>query len=84
MNDKEILMDILEMEKNITVNTTYALNEASCDYLYKEIFKMHEQISKTTKEIFNFAYNEGFYPLEKAEQNKITKAIYNLKQELQK
>ena len=60
MTDKEFLMDILEMEKNMVVNMTYALNESSNDYLYKEFSKMFVNISKTTKDIFTLAYNLGF------------------------
>ena len=46
MNDKEYIMDILESEKNLSVNMTYALNEASCDKLYKSYLKMFENINK--------------------------------------
>ena len=34
MTDKEILMDVLENEKNMTTNMVYALNEASHEKLY--------------------------------------------------
>ena len=84
MNDKEFLMDILEMEKNMAVNMTYALNESSNDYLYKEFYKMFEDISKTTKDIFTLAYNLGFYNLEKETKEKIKKAISSLSQDLSK
>ncbi len=84
MTDKEFLMDVLEMEKNMAVNMTYALNEASCDYLYKELFKMFEAISKTTKDLFTLAYDTGYYTLEEETKSKIEKAIASLDQELSK
>ena len=70
MNDKEYIMDILESEKNLSVNMTYALNEASCDKLYKSYLKMFENINKKVKEIFDLSYKLGFYKLEKEEGKK--------------
>ena len=34
MNDKFILYDMLNTEKNMKINTATALNEASCDEIY--------------------------------------------------
>ena len=39
MNDENYLNDILETEKNMSVNFTYALNEASNETLFNEIIK---------------------------------------------
>lgn len=82
MNDKEYIMDILESEKNLSVNMTFALNEASCDKLYKSYLKMFENINKKVKEIFDLSYKLGFYKLEKEESKKIKSTIKTLTQEL--
>lgn len=82
MNDKEYIMDILESEKNLSVNMIYALNEASCDKLYKSYLKMFENINKKVKEIFDLSYKLGFYKLEKEEGKKIKSTIKTLTQEL--
>ena len=82
MNDKEYIMDILESEKNLSVNMTYALNEASCDKLYKSYLKMFENINKKVKEIFDLSYKLGFYKLEREEGKKIKSTIKTLTQEL--
>ena len=82
MNDKEYIMDILESEKNLSVNMTFALNEASCDKLYKSYLKMFENINKKVKEIFDLSYKLGFYKLEKEEGKKIKSTIKTLTQEL--
>ena len=82
MNDKEYIMDILESEKNLSVNMTFALNEASCDRLYKSYLKMFENINKKVKEIFDLSYKLGFYKLEKEEGKKIKSTIKTLTQEL--
>ena len=82
VNDKEYIMDILESEKNLSVNMTYALNEASCDKLYKSYLKMFENINKKVKEIFDLSYKLGFYKLEKEEGKKIKSTIKTLTQDL--
>lgn len=82
MSDKEYMMDILDTEKYISVNMTYALNEASCEYLYKKYFDMFKEINKSAKEVFDIAYEKGFYKLEKEEQKKIDSAIKTLSQDL--
>lgn len=84
MSDKEYIMDILDTEKSMSVNMTYALNEASCDKLYKEYFKMFESINKSAKDVFNLAYKNGFYELEEETGTKINKAIKTLTEELEK
>ncbi len=83
MSDKEIIMDALETEKNMAVNMTYALNEASHEKLYNELFNMFEEISEEAKNLYAIAYNLNYYTLEAEKKNKITKSINKLNQELQ-
>lgn len=83
MNDKDYLKDILESEKNLSVNMSYALNEASCNNLYKNYFKMFEKINKKVKELFYLSYNLGYYKLEKEETKKIKSNIKTLSQDLE-
>ena len=68
MNDKEYMMDTLDTLKSLSVNMTYAMNEASCEKLYKEHFNMFKEINKKTKEVFNLAYKLGYYTLEEEEE----------------
>ncbi len=84
MNDKKFLMDILEMEKNMAVNMTYALNEASNDCLYQKLYQMFASISKQAKDIFTLAYDLGYYQLESETKKKINEALNTLNQELNK
>lgn len=83
MSDKEYMMDTLDTLKSLSVNMTYALNEASCDKLYKEYLKMFENINKETKEVFDLAYKLGYYTLEKEANTKIKASIKTLNQELE-
>lgn len=82
MTDKEYMMDILDTEKWVTVNMAYALNEASCESLYKEYFAIFKNISKATKDVFDMAYGLGYYNLEKEDNKKIKSNIKTLSQEL--
>ena len=83
MNDKYILYDILETEKNIVVNTAIALNEASCAPIYDTYFEIFDTISKASKVLFNLAYNKNWYTLEEATKTKIKQEHSKLTKELE-
>ena len=83
MNDKEYMMNTLDTLKSLSVNMTYAMNEASCEKLYKEYFNMFKEINKKTKEVFDLAYKLGYYTLEEEEEKKIKSALKTLSQELE-
>lgn len=78
MNDENYLNDILETEKNMSVNFTYALNEASNETLFNEIYEMFKQIKEAQRNLFELSFRKGFYTLEKAETNKINKEYNTL------
>lgn len=82
MTDKEILMDVLENEKNMTTNMVYALNEASHEKLYNELFNIFEGVSESAKELFALAYDLNYYQLEAEKKTKIEKTTQKLNQEL--
>lgn len=77
MNDKDFLNDILETEKNMSVNFTYALNEASNEELFEEIYNMFQNIKQAQRNLFELAFRKGWYSLERAETNKINEE-YNM------
>ena len=79
---EEIIMDALETEKNMAVNMTYALNEASHEKLYDELFNMFEEISEAAKNLYAIAYNLNYYNLEAEKAAKITNSVEKLTQEL--
>lgn len=78
MNDENYLNDILETEKNMSVNFTYALNEASNETLFNEIYEMFKQIKEAQRNLFELSFRKGFYTLEKAETNKISEEYNTL------
>ena len=78
MNDENYLNDILETEKNMSVNFTYALKEASNETLFNEIYEMFKQIKEAQRNLFELSFRKGFYTLEKAETNKINEEYNTL------
>ena len=84
MNDKYMMYDILESEKNMVVNMAFSLNEASCENIYNTFLEMFQSLSKECKILFNIAYNKNYYTLENAESKKVYQAKTKLTTELNK
>ncbi len=82
MSDNYYLFDILANEKSMTVNMSIALNEASCDKLYKKYFSMFKDISETAKELYYLAYSNNWYKLEEAPKTKKDEELTKMETEL--
>lgn len=82
MEDKFIMMDVLLNAKYLVDSTAIAVNEASCDNIYKIYFDILEKLSKEAKDVFTICYNNGWYQLEEAPKTKITKEYDKLSKEL--
>lgn len=82
MNDRDYINDILETEKNMSDNLSIALNEASNNTLYEEIFSIFTETKNSQRELYNMMFKKGWYSLEKSEENKITQKCNELSQKL--
>jgi len=82
MNDKDYLNSILECTKNLVNNYSYALNEASNDYIYEVIKNIFDETSRMQRGLYNLAFKHGWYQLEKAEATKINQEYNKLSTEL--
>lgn len=82
INDENILNDILETEKNMSVNMTTALNEASNEELYKKLYEIFELIKNKQRLLFELAYSKGWYELETAPKAKMNKEYNKLNKKL--
>ena len=78
LNDLDYISEVLECEKNMSVNMTIALNETSNDTLYNELFPIFEEIKNCQRELFNLAFRKGWYSLEEAEETKIEEKLNSL------
>ena len=74
MNDSDRLNDIIISCKHLVSNYAIALNEASNKNIYKLFFNLLEQSSKIQAELFELAFQKGWYTLETAEESKIETA----------
>lgn len=83
MNERDYLNDLLETEKNMSVNLTIALNEASNEELYNKIKDIYENVKQSQRDLFELMFRNGWYCLEKAEDQKITQSINKLEQSMQ-
>lgn len=81
MNDKDYIGSILNVEKNLSNNYSIVLNEASNEWLYQEYFDMFTKIQTKQRELYELMFRKGWYPLEKAEDTKITQKYNQLSQE---
>ena len=84
MTEKEIMMDVLSTEKEITSHTVTAMHEASNEKIYKLYASFFDKFAKEVKEIFGISYANNWYQLEAAEQTKIDQEITKLCSELNK
>lgn len=77
LNDKDYLNSLLSCLKEMTKNFATAMTEASNDHLYEKYEEMFEDVSEMQREVYEVMFQNGWYVLEKADTNKITKK-YNL------
>lgn len=82
MNDKDYLNSVLELEKNMSNNYSIALNEASNDDLYEDYFSLFEDTKDMARDLYNLSFKNGWYTLEKAEDNKIQEKMNNFQTEM--
>lgn len=57
MESKAMLNDVLASIKNMVVNYSIALNEASSEFIYKEYLKEFMELSSLAKELYNLEYS---------------------------
>lgn len=78
INDEDMLNAILEIEKNMSVNLTFALNEASNETLYERLYDSFETIKDLQRDIYEIAFRYGWYSLEEADNTKINEEFNKL------
>lgn len=72
LNDRDYLNSLLECLKNLSNNLSVALNEASNEQMYQEIFTMFRETKEMARKVYTVMFQNGWYSLEKAEEQKIT------------
>lgn len=81
LNDKDHIGGILSELKCMEKNYTVALTEASNETLYQSYKTMFNSIAALQREVYELMFRYGWYPMEKAETNKIAQTSQMLTQE---
>ena len=82
LNEKDYLTSLLTSLKNMEKNYCIAMTEASCEELYQKYLETFLNISATQREVYELMFLNGWYVLEKAENNKIQDKYQTLNQDL--
>lgn len=82
MNDCDYLNNILEMEKNMSNNLSISLNEASNNYLFNILYDMFDEIKETARQAFDLMFKNGWYTLEKENEQKISEKQQQLNEKI--
>lgn len=83
LNDKDYLNCLLSTLKEMTKNYALAMTEASNEVLYQKYKNIFDEVSQLQREVFETAFRNGWYILEKAESQKISNKFNMLNQEYQ-
>lgn len=82
LNEKDYLTSLLTSLKNMEKNYCIAMTEASCEELYQKHLETFLNISAMQREVYELMFLNGWYVLEKAENNKIQDKYQTLNQDL--
>lgn len=80
--EKDILTDVLTTLKNMSVNLTIALNEASCDNVYNLYLEQFKDVNKKTKLVYDLMYKKGYYKLKNVDKKTQNETLNKLKKEI--
>ena len=83
LNEKDYINSLLSTLKEMTKNYSISMTEVSNEKLYKEYANTYDKISKLQRETYEVMFRNGWYKLEKAEQNKITQKLDMFKKEFE-
>ncbi|MBL5767188.1 hypothetical protein B5V88_14180 [Heyndrickxia sporothermodurans] len=75
MSDRDLVNDLLSMEKYLTASYNNAMNEASHEALYQDLLSVFTETQNEQRELFNLMFQNGWYKLEAAEQQKVQQSF---------
>ncbi len=83
LNEKDYLNSLLGCLKEMARNYTIAMEEASNEKLYEVYKNIFLNIISLQREVFEFMFRNGWYKLEKTEEQKINNKFQTLSLEYQ-
>lgn len=81
INDKDMLSSLLSSLKDMQKNYALAMTEASNKQLYDKYKTVFINVADLQRETYELMFKNGWYQIEKAEQQKISSKYQTLTQE---
>ena len=81
LNDKDYLTILLTCLKDMEKNYVIALTEVSNENLYSKYVEIFNSLSSLQREVYEMMFRNGWYQLEKAEDDKVSQKYQTLNQE---
>lgn len=81
LNDRDYLNSILSTLKEMEKNYSIAMSEASNEFLYQEYKRDFDMYILLQRKVFELMFKNGWYVLECADANKISKKYLTLSNE---
>jgi len=79
-NDKSLANECLLHQKYLADSYTTMARETASDALFNDVTKICEEELQANHQIFNFMNQQGWYQVQNADQNDITKAQSQIQQ----
>lgn len=83
MKERDHLANLLEIEKNMSNNYSYAINEASSDDLYEEFLDMFINIKDMARDIYDIMVSKNWYTVEYVQDTKVNQEAEKLTTKLE-
>lgn len=75
LNDRDIINDFLATEKYMTDGYSTALNEASNQTFYQLLLDIFTETQNKQRHLYDLMFKNGWYSLEKADQQQVSQAV---------
>lgn len=82
LNDKDYISKLLSCLKEMEKNYVVAMTEASNENLFNKYKNVFNDIVNLQREVYEIMFRNGWYQLEKVENNKINSKLTMFSQEL--
>ena len=83
LKSRDYLANLLEIEKNMSNNYSYAINEASSDDLYEEFLDMFINIKDMARDIYDIMVSKNWYTVEYIQESKVNQEAEKLTAKLE-
>nr|WP_244527587.1 spore coat protein [Lihuaxuella thermophila] len=73
MNDRDLINDVLAMEKYLANGYNTAVNEASTEPLFQTQLRLLNEVHQAQRNLYNLMHQKGWYKLDTADAIQVSK-----------